>query len=272
MQSELSTTFLNALPNPVFVKDHELRYVWVNSAFEQLYSLTADDVIGKNDDEVFADSGSAPSPYIGQHVSESGSHASESIVVIDGQQHRVLTATCSSNEDDAVYVVSMLYDLTQSTDPLTDCLTRSLFFSRWDNLAESPEGYGVLIVDTDHLKMLNDIHGHDVGDAVLVRIAEALHEGLSPGDLVSRFGGAQFVVALPNSDPRTTAEIASVVSQTVAELSIAAPGEALKVSVSVGVGHATSTNREDLERALQSADRDLFTKKQQLRDQILADA
>ncbi|HHO76308.1 MAG TPA: GGDEF domain-containing protein [Deltaproteobacteria bacterium] len=72
---------------------------------------------------------------------------------------------------------------------------------------DAGKGYGLFIVDIDHFKQVNDNYGHDSGDMVLVQFANKLKESLRSDDVVSRFGGEEFVVVLKNVDEIKTAEI-----------------------------------------------------------------
>ena len=62
-------------------------------------------------------------------------------------------------------------------------------------------GMAVLMVDIDHFKLINDSYGHDVGDRVLREVAGVLRQSMRGDDLISRFGGEEFVVALPVAAP-----------------------------------------------------------------------
>ncbi len=88
-------------------------------------------------------------------------------------------------------------------DPLTNLPNRRMFL---DRVAESVErrqrtgGHGALLfVDLDNFKSLNDIQGHDVGDAFLVQVAERLTTAVRNGDMVARIGGDEFVILIDNA-------------------------------------------------------------------------
>jgi len=73
---------------------------------------------------------------------------------------------------------------------------------------DARKGYGVFIVDIDHFKQVNDNYGHDSGDMVLVQFASKLRESVRHDDVVSRFGGEEFIVVLKRVDETSAAEIA----------------------------------------------------------------
>lgn len=89
-------------------------------------------------------------------------------------------------------------------DALTGLSNRTALgqlFARERLLSErSSKGLGVCIIDIDHFKSVNDVHGHAAGDRVLQRVAQMLVEALRRTDVVGRWGGEEFVVLLPSSD------------------------------------------------------------------------
>ncbi len=76
---------------------------------------------------------------------------------------------------------------------------------------DARKGFGVFIVDIDHFKQVNDNYGHDSGDMVLVQFAAKLKESVRSDDVVSRFGGEEFIVVLKNVDEVKAADIAKKV-------------------------------------------------------------
>jgi diguanylate cyclase (GGDEF)-like protein len=77
-----------------------------------------------------------------------------------------------------------------------------------EELAEFNVPFGLLFVDVDHFKRVNDTFGHDVGDEVLRMVARTMEAALRPMDVVCRWGGEEFVVILPNMDAVTMERIA----------------------------------------------------------------
>ncbi len=80
-------------------------------------------------------------------------------------------------------------------DPLTGLANRRRLLERLEALLDGPmRQMSLAMVDIDHFKLVNDTHGHDVGDAALQAVARTLHEQVREGDLVARWGGEEFVV------------------------------------------------------------------------------
>ncbi len=106
--------------------------------------------------------------------------------------------------EDQVVQLNQELALLSLTDRLTDlCNRRRLDQALADELRRS-ERYGTMFAgimfDIDHFKQINDTHGHQVGDAVLVRVASLLRRVCRQGDIVSRWGGDEFMILMPESD------------------------------------------------------------------------
>ncbi len=98
-------------------------------------------------------------------------------------------------------------------DRLTGLPNRALFFDRLNNECKTSSGvdriFGVLAVDVDHFKEINDLLGHDAGDRVLQQLAGRLREAARQCDLVARIGGDEFAILMPNASHAAAADFAS---------------------------------------------------------------
>ncbi|MEG3085056.1 diguanylate cyclase [Sphingomonas sp. PB2P12] len=141
--------------------------------------------------------------------------------------------------------------LLASTDALTGLANRRRIGEYLESSlaaeAEGPAGgagLSVILFDIDQFKAVNDRYGHDVGDEVLKRIAASAAEGLRNTDLIGRYGGEEFVIILPATDPQTALKIAERVRKTIEG---SAEDQQPMVTVSLGIA---STRGEDSARAI----------------------
>lgn len=152
--------------------------------------------------------------------------------------------------------------------PNRDAIMRC--FMRAVRAPPEPEGgIGVLMIDVDHFKSINDSHGHDAGDRVLKVIASTLAHALRKSDRIGRYGGEEFLVLTPESSPeglRATAERLRTALAAIppAEIGIAAP-----VTASVGGAiHLGVGSESAMTAALQRADEALYRAKRSGRDRV----
>ncbi|MHB8454674.1 MAG: GGDEF domain-containing protein [Acidiferrobacterales bacterium] len=126
------------------------------------------------------------------------------------------------------------------TDALTGVANRRFFERRLREELSLRErrrnSLAFLLVDLDHFKDLNDHYGHQAGDRALQQVAMTLSQGLRASDVLVRYGGEEFALLLPDTGLDKATEIAQRLRSQVAELAIdGSPGEALKVTASIGV-------------------------------------
>lgn len=128
--------------------------------------------------------------------------------------------------------------------------------------------FSLFMIDVDHFKKINDTWGHGHGDWVLSKIAEACAQSLRPTDVIGRFGGEEFVVALPNTSPDEAQIVAERLKERVAELPLKEDMSELCPSVTIGI--AVAHNEEvDLESLFTQADQRLYVGKRDGRNRIV---
>lgn len=160
----------------------------------------------------------------------------------------------------------MLYGELQAlarSDPLTGTNRRWYGERRLEELVESGAVVAVAMVDIDFFKKVNDGHGHGAGDAVLAAVGRCLAGGLRTGDLVSRWGGEEFLVILPDTSPTGALQVANRLRSAIAALAD------LPVAVTVSLGVACVHQDEAAGELVQRADTALYAAKQQGRNRAI---
>jgi len=128
------------------------------------------------------------------------------------------------------------------------------------------QSVGVIMVDVDHFKSINDSRGHAAGDDVLRIIASGIAAMVRPYDSVGRYGGEEFLIIAPGCGPVAAWELAERVRAHVASCSIMAGGFEVKVSLSLGV--ATTAAACDVEKVLHAADAAMYQAKRAGRNRV----
>ncbi len=159
-----------------------------------------------------------------------------------------------------------------STDPLTGIANRRRFFELAErelsraHREQSP--LAICMVDIDLFKSLNDHHGHAVGDLVLTTVAACCVSVLRDTDIVGRYGGEEFVIALPQADLETATQVAERLRQRVTSLRLPMLDDDARLSVTVGISQVEPGDTR-LEPALQRADEALYKGKARGRNCVM---
>ncbi|WP_324733520.1 GGDEF domain-containing protein [Pseudomonas paeninsulae] len=157
-----------------------------------------------------------------------------------------------------------------ATDELTGLFNRRHFlrFAKGElkNLRADSQ-HGLALIDLDHFKRVNDVHGHAAGDRVLQTFATVAQACLRDGDIIARYGGEEFVLLLPNTQPdRFTA-----CCERLREAFNQAEPLGIKVdTLSLSIGMTLLTMHDDLDEALQRADQALYRAKRNGRNRCAA--
>ncbi|APX95059.1 hypothetical protein BWR19_15400 [Halomonas sp. 1513] len=157
-------------------------------------------------------------------------------------------------------------------DELTGLNSRSHFTKRARALLQRSRlekgSFSLFMIDVDHFKRINDTWGHSHGDWVLSKVAEVCAHSLRPTDVIGRFGGEEFVVALPDTDPDDARIVAERLKAKVAELPLTEEMCGLSLSVTIGIATARGEDA-DLEALITRADRALYVGKRDGRNRVV---
>jgi diguanylate cyclase (GGDEF)-like protein len=156
-------------------------------------------------------------------------------------------------------------------DPLTDLPNRRLFFDRLQhaisNAKRSGKLLGLLYVDLDHFKEINDTHGHAAGDEVLTNVAHLLGSVTRSGDTVARIGGDEFVILFENIENRATLLGIARKLLDLLQNRLLIDGKDLQVRASLGIS-LYPQDGSDAQTLLQNADRAMYSSKRSGRNTI----
>lgn len=156
-------------------------------------------------------------------------------------------------------------------DTLTGVPNKRYFtdhFKREINRTErSGESLGLLVIDIDHFKAVNDKRGHAIGDIVLREIAQRIRRSLRPSDFLARYGGEEFVVVSSGSKPNQAEDLAERLRLLVASAPVELAGEeAVSITCSFGVAYLQDTETAD--SLFERADAALYRSKRNGRNQV----
>ncbi|HWX89250.1 MAG TPA: PleD family two-component system response regulator [Rhizomicrobium sp.] len=163
------------------------------------------------------------------------------------------------------------------TDQLTGLHNRRYMSRHLDTLISGAQQKGrplaFVIMDIDFFKRVNDSHGHDIGDEVLKEFAARISANVRGIDLACRYGGEEFVVAMPDTDIAFATNIAERLRQSIETTPIKisrAPGQ-LSITISIGIARCEGEG-DTAEQLLQRADQALYRAKRTGRNKVVADA
>ncbi len=278
-QREISgflSTLLDAIPDHIFYKDKSGVYLGCNKAYEMASGLFRENLIGKNDFEIY------------DKVTAQSFVESDQVVLDDAEQTRteetvtypngdkIITETLKTRyydvEGEVAGLIGISRDITDRKkkeerieylsihDFMTGLFSRMYFDTelyRIDSLHELP--YSIIMADINSLKLTNDLFGHSEGDKLIMQTAELLKKCCGNG-IVARIGGDEFSILLPgvNED-----ELKKVVNQINFELNEqkTANKEAC-VLLSISLGYATKNSAEQtISSVLKVAEEHMYRRK-----------
>lgn len=163
-----------------------------------------------------------------------------------------------------------LHDLA-SHDPLTRVLNSGAYYRVCDQQMHASQranqSFGVLFIDLDHFKSINDTYGHSVGDDVLCAVAHALQSTVRRSDVVGRIGGEEFSVFLPNTQLQGAQQLAETLRVAIESIHIEVQGVRLKITASIGVA-VKRFDQETMQAIQQHADQAMYEAKRGGRNRV----
>lgn len=158
------------------------------------------------------------------------------------------------------------------TDSLTGLLTQRTFYENLNREWNRSERYTLpltcVMMDIDYFKRINDSHGHPVGDEVIRQVAKVLREKTRVCDYVSRYGGEEFCIALPETDENQAQIWAERVREAIGEIRLTVGEKELRITASFGIAQRLDDTRSYKE-LVELADQALLVAKRSGRDRVV---
>jgi len=159
-----------------------------------------------------------------------------------------------------------------NTDYLTGLMNRRAFLSFADDAVEFcrryKRGMATLMIDIDHFKKINDVHGHAAGDDAIKRIAEIIDHAIRTTDKAARFGGEEFVVLLREIDQENAMLLAERIRNSIEQATIQHGETRIAATVSIGVAINADVDR-DVQDMIERADQGLYIAKKSGRNRTV---
>jgi len=160
-----------------------------------------------------------------------------------------------------------------ATDYLTGLMNRGAFFKAAEREIDRARRFGhssgLILLDIDYFKRVNDKYGHPAGDEVLRQLAETSRGLLREQDLIGRLGGEEFAILLVQPPANKLHDIAERLRAAIDELIVEHQGERISITASLGIAETGDTT-DNLERLIATADELLYTAKREGRNRVCA--
>ncbi|MGB5867664.1 MAG: diguanylate cyclase [Arcobacteraceae bacterium] len=153
-------------------------------------------------------------------------------------------------------------------DTLTNIYNRVYFDTMLDQHIQkantSGHQFGLMMLDIDYFKNINDLYGHNVGDTVLKKIAKILQENVDENEVAARWGGEEFVIIFSNNNKKNKMNLANKIREQLENSSIL---DAIEITASFGVGHYVKN--ESKTSFFERIDKALYTAKKNGRNMVI---
>jgi diguanylate cyclase (GGDEF)-like protein/PAS domain S-box-containing protein len=281
-------TIIENVPSPIIVKSiPNLQYLLINRAAEKYLGVDRSNMLGKTSTEVMPKSSAETIEVEDRKLIASGQTAflDEHAVLTPGNGTRIVTATrlpVKAADGKPQYLISVINDLTERKrheqriehmaqhDSLTDLPNRAAFndciVSTVALAAASHESFGLICMDLDRFKSVNDVFGHAIGDLLLREVARRL-ESACQGAFFARLGGDEFAVITPTGSQPAASELLAERLSAALDADIEIDGNVLRVGLTIGIGIYPQDGM-DAPTLIANTDAALFRAKSEMRGSI----
>ncbi len=286
----LLRTIVGTIPDLVWLKDSNGRYLFCNEVFERLYGAKEAEIIGKTDyDFVSPELADLFCSYDRKVMLTGQQSVNEEFVTFAADQQEAFLETKKTPLRDAqgnlIGILGIARDISEHkkmqeklqrqaiTDELTGIYNRRHFMYRAEEEVQRMRRYGgagsLLMLDLDSFKRVNDVFGHPVGDTVLQSVTEICQQMLRCNDVFGRIGGEEFAILLMETDVEQAKLVAERVRKSIEEaVFFAKADQAITLSVSIGVTQYNSPD-DTLLQLLSRADNALYAAKNGGRNRVV---
>ncbi len=278
---ELFRLAVNGIPDAVLIYDSEFRLQFVNQRGAEFFARDNASIIGKRDDELLPpDITQVYLPALYQAKANNATQTIEVTLTLRGRQTSI-TATYVPMRNDAgdiCQILGLLHDFTKRRqteerlafmaqyDALTGLPNRYLLLDRLDAAMQRARRnhslLGVMILDIDRFKQINDTRGHTTGDILLQQVAERLAITLRATDTIARLGGDEFTVLVENAT--SLEEITTIADKIKASFTTPFDTESGEVFTTTSIGITVfPTDEHSRDDLLKNADVAMYHAKQE---------
>jgi diguanylate cyclase (GGDEF)-like protein len=192
----------------------------------------------------------------------------------DAEINRLQKEKLQDELDEHKRIHAILEELA-TRDPLTNLFNRRHFMSlaerEWNRALRYHHPLCAMMLDVDRFKQINDEHGHAVGDRALTAFANVIRSTLRSTEIAGRYGGDEFVILLPETEPQNGLLVANRICQAIIDYTINSDEGSIVLTPSIGVACASDENHEatkSLTELLNHADRAMYTAKKLGKGQV----
>jgi diguanylate cyclase (GGDEF)-like protein/PAS domain S-box-containing protein len=262
----------DALPVMIAYIDTHLIFRFNNKAFESWFNKPLEQITGKSIKKLF--NPTTYSVFIENYEKiKDKPHTFETIVEVLGQDERYLSVTMIPHIKDGIMqgMFTLLSDMTPrinylaTHDALTDLPNRSLFNSRFSQALKHAQvnktEVALLFMDLDNFKNINDTLGHDIGDMLLISVAERVKKQLRANDTLARLGGDEFTIVLEDLENDDLISTITRVSKCFSEPFVLTNHEVF-ITTSIGIS-VYPDDGTDMQILIKNADMAIYRAKDQ---------